>query len=185
MPSVPNDVVRLVGMAITQLGSGTCHAQGATGREIQSFESRYSVRLPDEYRTWLRWLNGPDFGLGGFVGINKVGPLVDLGSLISDDQYPEWRAAQFFPVLHDGCGNYDVIIASHPARPVGFVDTSLDSMAIRYLTASGLWPFIRFAVKAELGEEWWPSDKAKVLAEDPQLAECTGYPLPWDVADQP
>jgi hypothetical protein len=49
-----------------------------------------------------------------------------------------------------------------------------------YAVASGLWRFLWFLFRSELGDRSWPFDRAAVLVADPELAGVRGARLPWE-----
>ena len=72
-----------------------------------------------------------------------------------------------------------------PGHPVFFLDHERqwdeDQSSPTYVCASGLWHFLRFYLREDLGEESWPFDRDKVLAADPALADYTKVRRPWEV----
>jgi hypothetical protein len=99
--------------------------------------------------------------------------------------YPSWKDKGWIPVAGDGCGNYYVLATRGSGvetakRPIYFVDTSMDREKPAYVVASDLWHFLRFILRDELGRDYWPFKKYRVLEEDPDLEEAPGAPKPWD-----
>ena len=54
-------------------------------------------------------------------------------------------------------------------------------LAATCVCGSDLWHFLRFYLREALGEEGWPWDRDKVLADDPALADYTKVPRPWEL----
>jgi hypothetical protein len=89
------------------------------------------------------------------------------------------------PLGTDGCGDYYVLAlgsGQDSLRPVFFVDPHGEGGygVPAYAVASGLWPFLRFLFRRELGERGWPFEARAVLARDPDLAKVQEAPLPWE-----
>lgn len=156
---------------------------GQSDSEIDGFTERTGLPVPAELREWLRFSNGPCIGPGGIFGIRPRSKHFDMEAVY--EFLPEFKEKNWLPLGTDGCGNYYVLdLASEPEslRPVYFVDAYQDRGYSRptYAVASGLWLFLRFLFRAELGENGWPFDTRFVLSCDPLLAEVRGAPLPWE-----
>jgi hypothetical protein len=110
----------------------------------------------------------------------------------------------FLPVIEDVFGNVFALSQHHShehGTPVVFFDHDLSLQEPHYVVASTLWMFLRFLFERE-GEllrintlydpdddAWseaydaaiyWPFDRARVLAVDPELQRCGAAALPWE-----
>jgi SMI1 / KNR4 family (SUKH-1) len=158
---------------------------GLSDAEIEGFTRRTGLPVPPELREWLRFTNGPCIGPGGLFGIRPRRGLLDIERALGF--VPVFRENGWLPLGTDGCGDYYVLAlgpAEDSPRPVLFVDPHGEGGygVAAYAVGSGLWPFLRFLFRRELGEGGWPFDQAAVLAGDPGLAEIRAAPLPWDTA---
>lgn len=148
---------------------------------LASFADRVGTRIPPVLADWLRIANGAPVGPGGLFGIGTARRSLDIETYLKE--YPEWLARDWFPVAGDGSGNYYVLSSIADAavpHPVLYIDTHEDPAEIAYVVASDLWYFLRFLLRAELGEEGWPFSQTKVLHEDPAIALVKGAPYPCD-----
>jgi hypothetical protein len=98
---------------------------------------------------------------------------------------PEFKRNNWLPLGTDGCGDYYVLALSseqEPLRPVYFIDPYQDGgyEVPTYAVASGLWLFLRFLFRKELGDHTWPFESQSVLVSDPLLSQVRGAPLPWE-----
>lgn len=154
---------------------------GADDAEIAGLEIRTGLPLPPAFREWLKFTNGPVIGAGGVYGVQTGRSFTDIESFY--DWYTEWRGKGWIPIAGDGCGDYYVIATrehNSQGRPVFFIDCHLDPLEPAYIVASNVLSFLRFYLRADLGERGWPFDRAKMLAEDPAIAEATTADLPWE-----
>jgi hypothetical protein len=150
---------------------------GLCDADIEGFFQRIGMTVSSELRDWLRYTNGPCIGPGGLFGTRPHREHLDMGRALL--RIPEFRANGWLPLGTDDCGGYYVLTTGSGA--VFFVDPhGAGYGAPTYAVASGLWPFLRFLFRRELGERRWPFDPAEVLAHDPSLADVRGAPLPWD-----
>ena len=175
-------------------------AEGASEEEIAGFEERTGLRVPAELREWWRLHNGSPFGDGGFYSIATA-----EGDY---DWHPLWRERGWIPVGGDGCGD-TYVLDSRPAsgpRGIYFIEHESDQSRLEYVVASDLWQFLRFnLVDEQRHREWdqacdaldeaegedaeieypeepdslWPFNQEYVVAQDPEIVNCTSGPLPW------
>ena len=105
--------------------------------------------------------------------------------------FPEWIAKRWIPILNDGCGNYWVMVTQEEfgeGRPIVFVEPMNDREAAAYIVASDLGHFLEFVLeeeilRPELGDfesTYWPFDREKVLAKDPNIVNFQNVRLPWE-----
>lgn len=155
---------------------------GTTDAEMDAFEARTGVTVPPELREWLRFTNGPLVGPGGVYGIRTGRDFPDTEAVYGS--VPEFRERGWIPVSGDGCGCYYVLVtrSADAVRPVYFIDPYQDGGygVPTYAVASGLWRFLWFLFRSELGDRSWPFDRAAVLVADPELAGVRGARLPWE-----
>lgn len=154
---------------------------GAGDAEIAGFEIRTGLTIPPAFREWLKFTNGPTIGAGGVRGVQTSHEADDIESHY--DWHPEWREKGWIPIAGDGCGDYYVIATQEhnsQGHPVFFIDCHLDPLTPAYIVASNVLSFLRFYLRRDLGERGWPFDRAKMLAEDPAIAEPTTADLPWE-----
>jgi hypothetical protein len=145
---------------------------------IQDFGRRTGLVLPHELQDWLQVMNGSRIGPGGILGIRNDDPYCDIETILTG--YPEWQKAGWIPIAGDGCGNYYVIVTDGKLTPIVFIDTVADYLKPAYVAASGLWVFVWFLLKSELGETGWPFCREFVMQHDPEIECCTFAPMPWD-----
>jgi cell wall assembly regulator SMI1 len=152
--------------------------------EIDAFEARTGLMVPEELREWLRFSNGPRLGAGGIFGIGTPDDFDDIEARSP----PGWLDKRWIPIASDGCGSYFVLATrpeDGPGHPVYFLDHECqvdeNQWNATYVCASDLWHFLRFYLREDLGDESWPFDRGKVLADDPALAHFIGVPRPWEV----
>jgi len=164
------------------------HLVPATEGELSDFEKAHGLNLPDEFKAWFRKCNG------ACVSPGSLYPLFSTGKGVSVDwylkQYPHWRRRGWLPIADDGCGDIYVMMTQVVTPPqvthlVCFMDQS-DFEQPRFAVASGLWLFLYFFLKSgalmkDCGNASWPFEKQAVLAEDPALAQCQDFPLPWEL----
>jgi len=154
---------------------------GASDAEIAGFEIRTGLTIPPAFREWLKFTNGPVIGAGGVYGIRTAHSITNIEPHY--DWHPEWREKGWIPIAGDGCGD-DYVIATQECNsqghPVFFIDNHIDPLEPAYIVASNVLSFLRFYLRADLGERGWPFDRAKVLAEDPAITEPTTADRPWE-----
>jgi hypothetical protein len=161
---------------------------GISHAEIDLFTERTGLPIPPELRAWLLFTNGPCIGPGGIYGIRPKRNHLDIEGHY--EYLPEFKENRWIPIGSDGCGDYYVIaLAPHHQSldPVYFIDLHLDGCFAKptYVVASGFLRFLRFLFREELGlESGWPFDEKMVLANDPDLAHCTGALTPWEADRQ-
>ena len=160
----------------------------ASRSEIKAYAKEHNLIMPLELYQWLQTCNGISAKFGVLYGINPISPYLDMVSLLNE--FPSWRAKGWIPLGSDGCGDYYVLsseVVSGGTTPVLFIDQS-DYDNADYVVASSLWKFLRFLFIDEIvakknGQGYWPFEKKKVIAEDPDILLCKEAPLPWE-ADQ-
>lgn len=164
----------------------------ATEEDIRSFSERYGIPIAPDLRRWLLTHNGADVG-GGIAGLHPGPGAWDMEEYF--DSYPYWIPKGWLMIGSDQCGSVYVIDTKHTAgatHPVYFVDWEASGDELldtpTCVVASGVWPFARFFLlgEAELDRGnscfWWPWNRERVLAEDPDLAEYDGdVAFPWDL----
>jgi cell wall assembly regulator SMI1 len=88
---------------------------GATGRELDAFEARLSLRLPEAFRQLYRWRNGQDPGFSNPLQFNRTflmleevaGAKEELDSMIGFDfEDPKYWRRGWVPFLHNAAGSY-------------------------------------------------------------------------------
>ena len=134
--------------------------------------------MPPALRDWWRFTNGPCIGPGGMYGIRPQREELDVEGVYP--YHPEWRLRNWVPIAGDGCGNDYVLAADGslgPSLPVFFYEhEQSDPVRVEYVVASGLWPFLRFLLRYEMGERGWPFNQTTVLAIDPEIKACGKLP---------
>lgn len=155
----------------------------ATTADLDGFVNRTRVWLPDDARELLAASNGIS-GLGTRVfRIRQVHEPRDIESLYL--LYPSWAARKLLPIADDGCGSYYLLASSHvygQGHPVLFFDHVDGLEQPTFIAASGIWPFFRFLLEQQFGQTYWPFDKDRVIAADPDILNFHGVPLPWECA---
>lgn len=147
---------------------------GASDREIEEFQDRNALVLPESLREWLKICNGACVGPGGVYGLRADFRLIDIDTIFG--LYPEWEVKKWIPVAGDGCGNHYLLL---PDESVCFFDTQCDPAKAMYLVGSSLSHFLVFLFRRELGEGGWPFDSMYVLTHDPEISRCGAAPKPW------
>jgi hypothetical protein len=110
-------------------------------------------------------------------------PFVDIES--RHTRLPEWCRKEYLPVAGDACGS-QYVIRSHLRDvglfPVYFVDHEDFGTLNRpsYVVASGLWRFLWFYFRNDLGDRGWPCKESYVLKNDPTLARLKHATFCWD-----
>ncbi|MEM8672009.1 MAG: SMI1/KNR4 family protein [Planctomycetota bacterium] len=88
---------------------------GATDVAFAEFESKFSLRLPNEFRSFYRWRNGqPASELASFqdnlmfTPLNDVAEIKDTldGMIGNDFEDPEWWRRGWVPFLASGSGDH-------------------------------------------------------------------------------
>jgi hypothetical protein len=114
---------------------------------------------------------------------------LDIEAVLNLQQDSGWKEKGWIPIAGDGCGSYNVISMldrSPSGCPIFFIDERDYATAV-YVVASNLWTFLRFVLRAEMLEpdeylSYWPYNRERVLAEDPELEEIVGIAKPWEAA---
>jgi len=155
---------------------------GCTDTEIDDFETRTEIHVPEELRIWLRTSNGPEAGQGGLFGIRPQNPFLDIEGILTFCN--GWRENKWIPIASDGCGDYYIIPTLNEfgsGYPVLFMDLhdSIDHPA--YIVASDIGHFLVFYLEQDLGASDWPFAKDVVTSRDPAIVKFHGVALPWEV----
>jgi hypothetical protein len=152
---------------------------GCSDADINEFEGRTGLSIPNQLRDWLKQSNGSLVGPGGLFGIQPCDYRVDIERDLSF--YPQWASLGYIPVAGDGCGNYYVAVTNRSVDNgvIAFIDTMSDPDRPGYAVASDTEHFLVFLLEQELGERFWPFDREKVVAADPAIENVTTIPLPW------
>ncbi len=168
----------------------TLRIKGATRQEIEEFELIHSLILPPELKAWFFKANGADVNPGGLNGLFSNEPAGSLDWYFR--KFPAWKKNGWYPLGTDGCGdlyilNASITIESTRTHPVCFMDQS-NFGTLSYAVASGCWIFLEMLLENEVlhadgKAAYWPFDRDVVLAKDPDLANCKGIPLPWEVTE--
>jgi hypothetical protein len=102
-------------------------------------------------------------------------------------RYPHWRDRGWIPVAGDGCGNHyvlDTTVTTRTGHPILFLDheRSVEQVCdtADHVTASGLWPFLRYNFLDEIHAAYDLFDEQEALSQDPGLADDVGVPRPWE-----
>ena len=182
---------------------GPIRQVGASSGEIDDFERRVGLDLPDDLRDWLGFRNGTYLGEGGTWGVRPGIVHLDIESALDALRgQVEWGIEQLrhsrashdhlmslLPVASDGCGSSYVIDVDGTCGIPGAV-LFLDHETFAkdwpdYVVASGMWHFVRFMLERdrdidlETFDHPWPFDEAWVLRRDPKLSACRHELLPW------
>ncbi len=164
-----------------KLPPGESLPPGVSEEVLRGLEFRLGVQLPAAYRDWLMLCNGPLVGPGGMFGVNPTDADYDLETAYARN--PHWKSNGWLPIADDGFGNAYFLVM--PGRykggePVIFVESiCYESTVPVYIAASGLWRFLRFFFRKELGLSAWPFDEQAVVLEDPEILNYPEIPLPW------
>jgi hypothetical protein len=158
----------------------------ASDAEIQSYSIKHNIYISDELRQWLKVCNGFPRQPGRTFGINQKNEHLEIVRFFKIGI--SWHRKGWLPMASDQCGSYYVLDTSTligQTHPVYFIEHT-DYEKPQYVVASGLWKFLRFFFMDELllarhEEGYWPFDKERVTAEDPDIVLCTTAPLPWKV----
>jgi cell wall assembly regulator SMI1 len=155
---------------------------GATDEQLDGLRQALGFEPPADLVDWLRVCNGVIAGPGGIYGAAPPEDFLDIAGVLQ--LFPRWRDNRWIPVAGDGTGNHYVLDASrqHLDRDaLFFVDVMEDPDELSYVVASSLDRFLRFLLRAELGDRRWPFDEEYVSAEDPEiLAVDPAVLLPWN-----
>ncbi len=88
---------------------------GATDAELDAFEARLSIKLPEAFRQLYRWRNGQDPGSSKPIQLNRTVSMLEeiasakeeLDSLIGCDfEDPKYWRRGWLPFLHNGAGSH-------------------------------------------------------------------------------
>jgi cell wall assembly regulator SMI1 len=88
---------------------------GASGAELDSFEARFGLKLPADFRHLYRWRNGQDpmssaplQGNRSFCTLADIADTKNLldGMIGSDFEDPRYWRRGWVPFLHNGGGSY-------------------------------------------------------------------------------
>ncbi|MBA4020490.1 MAG: hypothetical protein C0483_25295 [Pirellula sp.] len=159
----------------------------ATVDEINQYQERTGIRLPPDVQEWLMISNGPIAGPCLFCGISDSLHTFDKEYEVC----PKWRERGWIPILNDGCGNFWVVASQGEfgaGYPVVFINSVEDDDVPCYLAASSLGHFLEFVLEDEIllaegnrqHDRYWPFEREKVLAKDPEVLKFHGVPLPWE-----
>jgi cell wall assembly regulator SMI1 len=158
-----------------------------TEQDIRKYEKEHGIAFPQELCEWLYFCNGTSLVDGNFLGINRNDePYLEIIEGYAYKQF--WKEKGWIPIGEDGCGDFYVLDTKNRIKefhPVYFVDQA-DYFTPDYVVASSLLSFLKFKITDSILyfqhvlEYFWPFDKEKVLAEDPDIALCVTAPLPWD-----
>jgi len=171
------------------LGRGEPLPVGASEAAIAALEERMGLTLPPEMRDWLATCNGARIGPGGMLAIVGIGDPAGLADLERMHALVyEWVDTNWLLAGSDGSGNYYVIDTTSRignTHPVYFIDHDDGYDVAAYIVASGFWQFLRFlladeCVIADPEASYWPFDRDRVIAEDPDILLYDGeVSLPW------
>ena len=137
------------------------YPDGASGAQIDAFESTSGLTLSNDLRAWLAFSNGPS----GFVGIGD-GPVRLLWLL---ENSPHLFSDGAMPVGSDIFGNYFLMGAD------GFVHyTEATDLSDKYVVASTLLKYVEFALGSDIAflkEERvkWPIERRFFVERDPAV----------------
>jgi hypothetical protein len=153
----------------------------ATLEEIRRFEADNGMVLSKDVIDWMLMTNGI---FRGPAGLNGVSGYMSIGVEGAFTQFPEWKSRNWFPLAEDGCGNFWVSypIDRYPdRRPVGFVNTVLNTHRIQYIVASSAWHFLYFLLTEDSREDdRWPGDRDYVVELDPMILTFPELTTPWN-----
>jgi cell wall assembly regulator SMI1 len=88
---------------------------GATEAELDAFEARFSLQLPDSFREFYRWRNGqpPDLSASlsqnwMFSSLDEIAETKELldGMIGTDFEDPKWWRLSWIPFLANGGGDH-------------------------------------------------------------------------------
>jgi hypothetical protein len=113
---------------------------------------------------------------GGIFGICPLNEYLDTEGRFH--RRPRFKDEGWIPTAADGSGNVCVLATRSTTRsghPIYFCDHE-QSYDATFVVASGLWQFLRFLLRREMGADYWPYERDRVLAEDPGLADVNDIP---------
>ncbi len=157
----------------------------ADAADIDRFILKTGFVVPNDLHEWLMTSNGPVVGPGGLFGIERAGaadPDYTIESAL--ERRPHYAAKGWIPVAGDGCGNFyvvDTTAVTPSGNPVYFVEAAEPLREAAYSVASGIWQFLRFLLRKEVGHSYWPFDRERVLKDDPDLAAVATVPHAWEI----
>ncbi|WP_216322565.1 SMI1/KNR4 family protein [Deinococcus aestuarii] len=150
---------------------------GVTEAELDAFEARNDLRLPQAFRTLYRWHDGQDWSVGGVLGLsfmplNEVewtrqmwreiaeGETADMNISIYTVSHPtgaireQYAQRDLLPFLSDGGGNHVALDLAPDVRGrAGQVITTGRDETHRYVLASDLEGFLReYLARLEVGQ---------------------------------
>jgi hypothetical protein len=163
-------------------GGHEAFPDGATDDEIRGAELELGFAIDDDYKTLLRFSNGPCIGGDGSTAVFSV---VTYGANKLVENIDErWRDRKWLPVTTDGCGNTFVLVTLDgvPGRPVGFIEGISIGPEPECLVASSLRTFLKFWV-GDRGKriEGWPFARQVFERFDPEFLATTPERLqPWN-----
>lgn len=164
------------------LGGREVFPDGATDEEIRGAELELGFAIDDDYKTLLRFSNGPCIGGDGstaFFSVVKFG-----ANKLVENIDERWRYGKWLPVTSDGCGNTFVLMTLDgvPGRPVGFVEGVSVRAEPEYLVASSFRAFLKFWVgRGGKRMEGWPFARQVFEMFDPEfLAAAPERLQPWN-----
>lgn len=154
---------------------------------IAAFSKFAELEVPADVAAWLRHSKG--YILRSGQVLYSLWPQHISASLVHALMYSTaCQLMRWLPVASDGCGNQFVV----PARgdgaghfPVWFVDQAGYDHPT-YCVASEIGRFLEFLLEGEVSSKpgskrRWPFDRVLMTHKDPEMLNCRGAPLPWEV----
>jgi len=179
---------------------------GADEQAVHALANHLRMDIPPDLREWLLTCKASRVMRGRLLGISPHNLSVDIQAYL--DRHPSWVEKGWIPIAIDATGN-PFVLATRSSKaavgtPVLFIDRDASYDEPEYVAASGLWKFLWFLLqhdqqlallKAHAADEekwdeeyervaYWPFDRVKVVAIDPDILSCTDAPMPWEVADK-
>jgi SMI1 / KNR4 family (SUKH-1) len=156
----------------------------ANEADVNALESFLRIKVPQEYREWIEFMDNIVAGAGYLHSLKKNPPMKHSLFDIYDD-YPQWAKNKWIPVADDGLGNDFVMLVEHAAgvNPIVLFYNSIDLEIPSCVVNSNLFVFLECffedgLVKAE--NSWWCRNEAELLAKDPALTQINGLRFPWE-----
>ncbi len=136
--------------------------------------------MPGDLERWLTLSSGVTLDTMALLGTAKQSGLMSIEQVLREYK---WPANDMVPIAEDGFGNfYALATKGEGRRPVVFIEGT-DLQAPQYVVASSLDRFLEAFIDVMAGgRHEWPFVKDRELASDPELAQVTQYPLPWEAA---
>jgi cell wall assembly regulator SMI1 len=155
---------------------------GASAEDLAGFEERTGLTLPPQLRRWLSICDGSLAGAGGTFGVAPPRDWMEIETVLT--YYTNWLALGWIPVAKDETGNPYMAGTSTSREPqdvVFFVDAHEDFETPTYVVGSDIWHFLVGYFSDELWEGWWPFDRGRMLAFDPEIERYASVgSLPWE-----